>query len=109
VAVLAVVIAATIIVPTATATPAVCGSPFACAGNTRVVLPTATGALSGSFSTNGTLNGDFYTNSLTCMWNVSAPVGRRLVVWFTLIDVEFQAFCGCVPHCSCTLSPLVRT
>jgi hypothetical protein len=94
---------------TAQATPAVCGSPFACAENTQVALPTATGTLSGSFYTNGTLSGDFYTNSLTCMWNVSAPVGRRLVVWFTLIDIEFQAFCGCVLHCFCTLSPLAWT
>ncbi len=78
------------------ATPAVCGSPFACAGNTQVTLPTAGGLLSGAFYTNGTLNGDFYTNSLACVWNTTAPPGTRLVVWFTLIDVEYQTFCGCV-------------
>jgi hypothetical protein len=73
----------------------VCGNPFAC-GNNQVTLPLPSGSLAGSFFTNGTLNGDFYTNGLACVWNLTAPVGTRLVVWFTLIDVEFQTFCGWV-------------
>lgn len=80
--------------PGVDASPAVCGSPFACAASTQVALPTAGGLLSGAFFTNGTANGDFYLNSLACVWNVTAPPDTRLVLWFTLVDVEFQTFCG---------------
>ena len=66
--------------------------PPGCQPLTQLQLPT-NGTYATSFWTYGAPAGSFYTNNLDCIWNMTVPAPMRLVLWFTVLDVEAEPAC----------------